>query len=338
MKYPVFLNKKDKIALVAPSFGCSFDPYLTRLNASIENLSEDFTVEEGPNIYKAEVIGRSNTKEKCGEEINHYFNDPDTKALLSVGGGEIMVEILPYVDFELIKKNPKWFMGYSDNTNLTYLLPTICDVASVYGPNAPTFGIKPYHQSLIDALNILTGKSTTVKSYGMWEKSENQKKADPLASMILTEETKMMSFPNIEVSFSGRLLGGCLDILLGFLGTPFDKTKEFIDKYQEDGIVWFLEACDLNAMAIRRAMVQLDNAGWFKNVKGFIFGRPLSAMEDCMGLSRIDAVKEVIEKYNVPMIFDVDLGHLSPSMPLITGSLATVEFKNNELTVDMKLI
>ena len=177
MKYPVFLNKKDKIALVAPSFGCSFDPYLTRLNASIENLSEDFTVEEGPNIYKAEVIGRSNTKEKCGEEINHYFNDPDTKALLSVGGGEIMVEILPYVDFELIKKNPKWFMGYSDNTNLTYLLPTICDVASVYGPNAPTFGIKPYHQSLIDALNILTGKSTTVKSYGMWEKSENQKKA-----------------------------------------------------------------------------------------------------------------------------------------------------------------
>lgn len=338
MKYPVFLNKKDKIAFVAPSFGCSFDPYLTRLNASIVNLSKEFTIEEGPNIYKAEVIGRSNTKEKCGEEINHYFNDPDTKALLSVGGGEIMVEILPYVDFELIKKNPKWFMGYSDNTNLTYLLPTICDVASVYGPNAPTFGVLPYHQSVIDALNILTGECTTVKSYGMWEKAENQKKDDPLAAMILTEKTIMKSFPKEEVIFSGRLLGGCLDILLGFLGTPFDKTNEFIDKYQKDGIIWFLEACDLNSMAIRRAIVQLDRAGWFKNVKGFIIGRPLSAMEDCMGLNRIDAVKEVIEKYNVPMIFDVDLGHLSPSMPIITGSLATVEFKNNELTIDMKLI
>ncbi len=338
MKYPVFLNKKDKITLVAPSFGCTFDPYLTRLNAAIKNLEEEFIVERGPNIYKAEVIGRSNTKEKCAEEINAYFNDSDTKALMSVGGGELMVEILPYVDFELIKKNPKWFMGYSDNTCLTYLLPTICDVASVYGPNAPTFGIKPYHQSVMDALNILKGDSLKVKSYGKWEKAENQKKTDPLASMILTEDTLMISYPEKELKFSGRLLGGCLDILLNFLGTEFDKTSEFIDKYEKDGIIWFLEACDLNTMAIRRAFVQLDNAGWFKNVKGFIIGRPLSGMEDALGLNRIDAVKEVIDKYNVPMIFDVDLGHLSPSMPLITGSVANVELKNNELTIEMELI
>lgn len=338
MKYPVFLNKKDKITLVAPSFGCTFDPYLTRLNAAIKNLEEEFIVERGPNIYKAEVIGRSNTKEKCAEEINAYFNDLDTKALMSVGGGELMVEILPYVDFELIKKNPKWFMGYSDNTCLTYLLPTICDVASVYGPNAPTFGIKPYHQSVMDALNILKGDSLKVKSYGKWEKAENQKKTDPLASMILTEDTLMISYPEKELKFSGRLLGGCLDILLNFLGTEFDKTSEFIDKYEKDGIIWFLEACDLNTMAIRRAFVQLDNAGWFKNVKGFIIGRPLSGMEDALGLNRIDAVKEVIDKYNVPMIFDVDLGHLSPSMPLITGSVANVELKNNELTIEMELI
>ena len=226
-------------------------------------------------------------------------------------------------------------MGYSDNTNLTYLLPTICDVASVYGPNAPTFGIKPYHQSLIDALNILTGKSTTVKSYGMWEKSENQKKADPLASMILTEETKMMSFPNIEVSFSGRLLGGCLDIPLGFSGTPFDKTKEFIDKYQEDGIVWFLEACDLNTLSIRRAMWQMEHADWFKNVKGFLIGRPRNG-EPIMGLDSYKAVLDVIEKYHVPVIFDVDIGHLAPMMPLVVGSLAEVKVDGNDIEINMK--
>lgn len=338
MKYPAFINQKDKIALVAPSFGCTFDPYLARLKAAIENLSEDFLIECGPNVFKAEVIGRSNTKIKCGEEINYYFNDPQTKGLMSVGGGEIMVEILPYVDFELIKKNPKWFMGYSDNTNLTYLLPTICDVASIYGPNAPSFGVKPYHQSLTDALNILKGQSLQIKSYGTWEKAENQKKEDPLAPMILTEKTLMVSYPDNQLKFSGRLLGGCLDILLGFLGTEFDKTKEFIDKYQKDGIVWFLEACDLNTMAIRRAFVQLDNAGWFKNVKGFIIGRPLSGMEDSLGLNRFEAIKEVVDKYHVPIIFDVDLGHLSPSMPIITGSLATIELSDNELTIDMQLV
>lgn len=338
MKYPVFLNKKDKIALVAPSFGCTFDPYLTRLNASIENLEQEFVIEKGPNIYKAEVIGRSNTKEKCAEEINNYFIDPSVKSLMSVGGGELMVEIIPHIDFEMIKQNPKWFMGYSDNTCLTYLLPTICDVASIYGPNAPSFGVKPYHQSLSDALKILKGESLIVKSYGKWEKAENQKKEDPLAPMILTEDTVMVAYPKNKLKFSGRLLGGCLDILLNFLGTKFDKTKEFIDKYESDGIIWFLEACDLNTVAIRRAFVQLDNAGWFKNVKGFIIGRPLSGMQDDLGLNRIDAVKEVVEKYNVPMIFDVDLGHLSPSMPIITGSMSIVELKDNKLTIEMKLI
>lgn len=339
MKYPEFIKKNDKVALVAPSFGCTFDPYTTRLNASIKNLeAEGFVIEKGPNTDKALVIGRSNTKEKCGSEINHYFNDAKTKALLSVGGGELMVEILPFVDFELLKQNPKWFMGYSDNTNLTYLLPTICDVASIYGPNAPSFGVKPYHKSLNDALNLLNGKSTVVESYGKWELQENQKKIDPLAPMVLTEDTMMIGYPKSNVAFSGRLLGGCLDSLLCFLGTDFDKTKEFIEKYRDDGIVWFLEACELNTMAIRRAFVQLDNAGWFKNVKGFIIGRPLSGMEDCLGLNRFDAVKEVVEKYNVPIVFDVDLGHLSPSMPLITGSFAEVELKDNHLTVNMKLI
>ena len=339
MKYPSFIKKTDKIALVAPSFGCTFDPYTTRLNAAINNLeNEGFIIEKGPNVDKALVIGRSNTKEKCGEEINHYFNDLETKTVLSVGGGELMVEILPHIDFEILKENPKWFMGYSDNTNLTYLLTTICDVASIYGPNAPSFGVKPYHKSIEDALNLLTGKSTTVKSYGKWERLENQKKTDPLAPMILTEDTVMVSYPKNNIKFSGRLLGGCLDCLLCFLGTKFDKTIEFTEKYAEDGIVWFFEACELNTMAIRRAFVQLDNAGWFKNVKGFIIGRPLSGMEECLGLNRFDAVMDVIGKYNVPVIFDVDLGHLSPSMPLITGSMASVELKDNELTIDMKLI
>lgn len=339
MKYPAFIKKNDKIAFVAPSFGCTFDPYLTRLKASIKELRKvGYQIECGPNVYKAEVVGRSNTPINCAKEINHYFKDQDTKALLSVGGGELMVEILPHIDFEVLRENPKWFMGYSDNTNLTYLLPTICDVASIYGPNAPSFGIIPWHACLEDAKSLLEGNKLVVKSYGKWEKIENQKKEDPLAPMVLTEDTIMQGYPSNKLFFSGRLLGGCLDILVGFLGTEFDKTKEFIEKYRDSGIVWFIEAADLNNMAIRRAFVQLDQAGWFKYAKGFIIGRPRNGMEECLGLNRFDAVKEVLKKYQIPLIFDVDLGHLSPSMPLITGSMAKIELKKNELTIEMELI
>lgn len=338
MKYPIFIKPNDKITYVAPSFGCTYEPYLSRLKASISVLQDNsYQIECGPNVYKAEVIGRSNTKEKCGEEINKYFLDKDTKALFSVGGGELMVEILPYVNFELIKQNPKWFMGYSDNTNLTYLLPTICDVASIYGPNAPSFGITPWHQSLTDAFGLLSGKQNVVHNYEKWEKIDNQKKENPLDTLVLTEDTKLIGYPNNHLFFEGRLLGGCLDILVGLIGTPFDKTKEFIEKYQNDGIVWFLEACDLNTMAIRRAFVQLESAGWFKKVKGFIIGRPLSGMDDCLGLNRFEAVLEVVQKYHVPVIFDADLGHLSPSMPIITGSLGKVTLIDNKLKIEMQL-
>ena len=62
-----------------------------------------------------------------------------------------------YVDFERIKvAEPKWYMGFSDNTNMTYLLATICDTASIYGPCASSFGMEPWHESIQDALDLLT--------------------------------------------------------------------------------------------------------------------------------------------------------------------------------------
>ena len=76
----------------------------------------------------------------------------ENDVLISCGGGELMCEILDYVDFEVLKRaEPKWFMGYSDNTNLGLLLATICDTASVYGPNGPAFGMEPWHCSVQDA-------------------------------------------------------------------------------------------------------------------------------------------------------------------------------------------
>ena len=69
----------------------------------------------------------------------------------------MMCETMNFVDFEKIKSAaPKWYMGYSDNTNFTFLLSTICDTAAVYGPCAGTFGMEPWHESLSDTMDVLT--------------------------------------------------------------------------------------------------------------------------------------------------------------------------------------
>lgn len=150
--------------------------------------------------------------------------------------------------------------------------------------------------------------------------------------------SKRIACEDTDITFSGRLIGGCMDCLVNILGTKYDKVADFNERYKEDGFIWFLESCDLNVFAIRRAMWQMENAGWFKYLKGFVIGRPLVFGQEMMGLDQYEAVLGIIGKYNVPVIMDADLGHLSPTMPLIYGSVATVSIKGNNYSIDMKLI
>nr|WP_300822875.1 LD-carboxypeptidase [uncultured Acetatifactor sp.] len=336
-----------------------------------------------------EGIGISSTPENCGREVMEMFLSEEPDCLISCGGGELMCEILPHVDFgKLAQAEPKWFMGYSDNTNLTYLLATLADTASVYGPCASSFGMEPWHEALWDAFGILAGKSgawmrgtmgktaaeahmsaagreagrkggeptaasgdcswseephgAAVRGYGLWEKESLKGPENPLAPYNLTQPLAIRTYVGREpaggeAAFQGRLLGGCLDCLVNLPGTRFDRTREFVERYREDGIVWFLEACDLNVFAIRRAMWQLEEAGWFEHVKGFLIGRPANG-EPMMGLDAYGAVLEVAGRKDVPVVMDVDLGHLPPMMPIVVGSMADVAVKGNDIRIEMRYV
>lgn len=339
MRYPKNLTEGGTIGFLAPSFGCATEPYKTAFDCALKKWERmGYKTLLGPNCYEDAGVGISNSPQKCGAEVMKMFAS-DADCLISCGGGELMCEILPYVDFEkLTQLEPKWFMGYSDNTNLTYTLATLADTASVYGPCASTFGMDPWHESVKDALGVLTGQVRNVNSYGRWEKDSLKDQENPCVPYNLTEDLKIRKFQGKEeageLRFSGRLLGGCTDCLINLLGTRFDRTKEFIEKYKEDGIIWFLESCDLNVFSIRRAMWQMEEAGWFKNVKGFLIGRPANG-EAMMNLDVYDAVLEVAGRKDVPVVMDVDLGHRPPMMPLIVGSFAEVAVGENEVSVKM---
>ena len=341
MRYPPFLPDGGTIGFIAPSFGCTTEPYLSCFEESLRIFREKgYETHIGPNCSAADGIGKSSTPENCGAEINDFFLRDDCDVILSCGGGETMCEDLPFTDFEAIREAaPKWFMGFSDNTNLTFTLPVLCDTAAIYGPCAPAFAMRPLHRSVEDAFAILRGEKLEVSSYEGWEKLPLKDETDPFAAYNITEKTKMRLFAGKarKVSFSGRLIGGCLDILAVLCGTRFDRVKEFYERYAQDGLIWFLEACDLNPMSIRRALWQLDNAGWFEHVNGFLIGRPFLYEEEVLGMDRINAVTGVLEKYGVPVVMDVDLGHLPPTMPLISGAMADVTASARKLSVKMRL-
>lgn len=337
MRIPKFLKDHGTIGFVAPSYGCNIEPYRSGFEQAQENFrSRGYSLKLGPNCYEGSGIGISSTPERCGQEINDFFADPEVDVLISCGGGELMCEILDFVDFDRIRKgSPKWYMGFSDNTNLTFLLPTLCDTAAMYAPCAPAFGMREWHPAIQDAWDLLTGKKSEVQGYPLWEKESLKTEENPLEPYHVTEPRILRSFPKQDVSFQGRLIGGCLDCLSNLAGTRYDKVEEFADRYQQDGLIWFLEACDLNVMGIRRAIWQLQHAGWFRHVKGFLIGRPLCFGEELFGLDQYHAVTDLLGEYQVPVIMDVDLGHLPPMMPLISGGKASVEVQGNDIRIQM---
>ena len=131
-----------------------------------------------------------------------------------------------------------------------------------------------------------------------------------------------------DIEISGRFIGGCLDILLSLCGTKYDNVKEFNNKYKNDGVIWFLESCELCCEDVIRGLWQLREAGWFDNACGFVFGRPI-INQSSYDISYDEAIMEILGGMNVPIIVDCDFGHTSPRMTLINGGYATINYSNN---------
>ncbi|MBR1773815.1 MAG: LD-carboxypeptidase [Eubacterium sp.] len=376
MRYPKPLQPGGTIGFIAPSFGCAIEPYKTRFDNALRLFREmGYKTYLGPNCYESSGIGISNTPEKCGEEltdvmttgVSRYDSESGEKAdaIITCGGGELMCEVVPFIDFEKIATSePKWYMGYSDNTNYTFLSTILADTAAIYGPCAPAFGREPWHESITDALKLLTGEKTEFVSYDLWEKEEISEEEEARRALLpynVTEPAKYFYYlPQEEgkaysgkllsgdeltidntvsedirngINIRGRLLGGCVDILTLHVGTKTDKVAEFLEKYKDDGFIWFLECCDLDPLSMRRAFWQMREAGWFKYVKGFMIGRPLHFDEEALGVDQYNAVTDILGNLGAPIIMDLDIGHVPPMMPIVSGSLAEVKAYGNKINV-----
>ena len=121
-------------------------------------------------------------------------------------------------------------------------------------------------------------------------------------------------------------------------GTCYDRVRAFNERYKEDGVVWFLEACDFNVYGIRRALWILKHAGWFETAKGFLFGRPLCMGQTTFdGLNQYNAVLDVLEDLNVPILMDLDIGHIPPQMPVISGAYGRIFREHGQVQIVFEL-
>ena len=328
MIYPQFLRKGNIIGVTATSDGVTDVLDKKRFENGRNTLEQlGYNVRFTDNVFTADSTGRSSSGKKRGEEFNRLVRDNKVDIIIAAKGGNFLNEMLEYVDYEAFVQNPTWFQGYSDNTGLVHTLTTKYDVATIYGSNFGEFGMCDWHRSVQDNFDILTGNVVEQCSFDMYQAELSERvtglegyTCDTPVRWKIDERT-LKKQDSVEIK--GRLIGGCLDVLIFLEGTRYDGTPEFIDKYKNDGILWYLESFDLSGETLMMFLWKLKEIGWFKYTKGILLGRPLF-YKNFTNTSYENAIMYALGSLDVPIIFDCDFGHRGPRNTIINGAVATI--------------
>lgn len=329
MKYPKFIKKGDKIAVTAPSAGFYKEEQLREYENAIQNIKKmGFEFLETKNVRTHED-GRSSSAKERAKQFMQVWEDESVDAIICAKGGDFACEMLDYLDFERLKKlSPKWLQGFSDITNLGFVLTTNLDIATIYGENIRDYGMREPFKTLTDSIKIMQGKEVVQKSFGVCEPKEDEREIFETYHLTLETQWKNL-YDEKKLMFSGRCVGGCLDVIINLIRTKYDGVKDYIKKYKNDGIVWFFDIFEMSTPQVFCHLWQMKNAGYFEHCKGIIFGRAFLLREDYdMNLARV--VKDVIGNLNIPVILEADIGHVPPQMPIVNGSILEVTCENGQ--------
>ncbi len=324
MIFPKFLKEGDKIGVTALSNGCSKDVDITRFNNGKNKLeSKGFPVVFTDNVFTADDKGRSSDGKTRAKEFESLIKDEKVKAIISAKGGDYLCEMLEYVDFEAVKKNPKWIQGFSDNTGVLFPLTTKYDIATIYGNNFGDFGMEPWQECVESSLDMLCGKKQRQDSF-IYHESEFHDHISGLEGYFPDEKVCWKNARGEEkIEVKGRIIGGCLDVLLNLIGTKYEDALGFCERYKNDGIIWYLESFALGSEALMMGLWQLKTIGWFKYAKAIVFGRPMF-YESFSETSYHEAVMTRLADLDIAIILDADIGHKGPQFSIVNGAMATI--------------
>ncbi|MGN0505444.1 MAG: S66 peptidase family protein [Lachnospiraceae bacterium] len=335
MIFPDNLKQGDTIGVTACSAGNAEVVDLLRADSAAGQLTvRGFRVKETPNV-RTDKEGRSSSAKERARQLHSLVTDEQVRMILLAKGGDYLAEMLPYVDYEEIARHPKWYQGYSDPTGLLFSITTKCDMATVYGTNYGDFGMRPWHECLENNIELLEGKRSTQNNFAIYQDGF-LKKTTGYEPYQTTQPVKLQSVRGEEkLHMEGRLLGGCLDVLIDLVGTPYENVKGYIEKYCKDGILWYLESFALSRERLPIALWHLREAGWFEHASGFIFGRP-AFFDNSTETTYEEAVLEALGCLNVPIVTGADIGHKPPYMTVINGAYGVLDYEKTTLRLQMR--
>lgn len=316
MIFPKYLENGDTIGITACS--CGVLGKIEKYEKSINNVKKQgFNLLETDNVRTDGVVSSSNVIR--ARELESLFLNNDVNAIAIASGGDFLYDMLDEVDFNILKDNPKWLAGSSDPTSLLYILTTKYDIATLYSPcNMSGFSSDDLHQSYLNYFEIMKGNLVKQERFPYMENNE--------VDDLFDQPNEWLNI-NGNVDESGIIIGGCIEVLKDIIGTKFDNTLEFLEKYKDEGFIWYFDVFSMTSEGLYNTLLQFKNAGWFKYAKAIIIGK-VRFPNTFTGMEYEEAVKKALP--DVKTIFDFDIGHVKPSFTMINGMKARVVSSDNE--------
>ncbi|EOU2021047.1 LD-carboxypeptidase [Clostridium perfringens] len=269
-----FLNKGNKIGIISCSNGLSIKNKNTIDELKLNLKSLDIEMVEGDTLYAKEYNLFSGTGEEKARALEKLFLDKDIKMIFDISGGDLANEVLDFLDFNLIKENPKPFFGYSDLTVLLNAIYSQCDITT-------------YNYQLRNLIGKFKEEQMQNFKASFIEGKEN----------IFNLDYKWINGSHLE----GIVVGGNIRCLLKLAGTKY--MPDFKDK------ILFLESFSGNSAKMVTYITQYKNLGVFNEVKGIILGEFTEMERENLKPDIVEILKRVIGEINIPILKTRDLGH-----------------------------
>ncbi len=327
---PPRLRPGDTIGIVSPSWGGAaiFPHRVERGVAQIEGLG--FQARLAPNARHQRGY-LSDTPEARASDINAMFADPDVRAIVAAIGGDHACHLLPLLDYELIRANPKIFMGYSDVTVLNVALYTAAGLGTFNGPTLITdFAefpqILPYTErwllrTLIDPtpLGSIAPAESWTEEFLDWRIQADLSRP---RAMTPSQGWGWLKAGQSE----GVLIGGCIESLQHLRGTPYWPNWQ--------GAILFIETSDEapSVETVDSILMDYENMGVLACLRGLLVGRPMGYSDDQKAALR-EVIIERTAKFSFPIISDMDFGHTAPQFVLPIGCHAQIDSANQRFAI-----
>ncbi|MGE7997095.1 S66 family peptidase [Lysinibacillus sp. NPDC093190] len=316
---PIRSSSSINIGIFSPSSPASVSALSRYKRAKAFLEQRNINLIEGSLTGKSDIY-RSGTPKERAEELNELLRNPNVHIIMATIGGTNSNSMLPYIDYEAFQSNPKIVVGYSDATAILLALYAKTGITTFYGPAlVPSFG--EFEPLVNDTYQFFENYFFKSQSLSYEIPIPTYWSDEPVNWLEKTVEKKLYKNEWLTVQegvTEGRLIGGNVNAMYGFIGTSYFPIIN-------DGDILLIEDCAKNTAIVEKNFAMLKLHGVFEKISGIILGKHERYDDLGTGRKPYEILLEQLDGIDIPILAEFDICHTHPMHPIAVGKLVRLD-------------